>query len=1096
MDLLAYFRLLPQIRGSLLLFLVVLMVAGDATSARSQKSAQPEGGGSPAVRPLRFPPKLDINGLGRTQYAGLVSVAMEATREIMGPLAADEDRRFKARWASYFDYPSQEILDYFSALNPLLTEFLSLRAAVGSASAAFDVSWETAMNAAQYESEEAVHEAFSIAEVQRDALLALKARSDEIVAAMQALGSPPDPVVAKENAGRRHQAAVDEVMKLLATGDSLEGVWLGAEEYEMDRATGLPVGDPLLVLVYNAGTPAVPAYRMFSLTYDEDQKVFTIEAMALAGELLAGFAEDSLTYSYDSTDPFGKTSTAKISATRLAQPTQVLAYPESTRPERREEAATKFYSIIEDGSVTSGSDGKMLKGKAARPQMIREEVEKYRQHLSRHLAAAPAFQGAAEKWLKDRPWTAKADIEKDKKIFTAIFSGMSGAAKPVTAGASIADKPVVSENKKDADKIGADKAEATEVEKEALARKERIEFHQANIVIVTRNLERDRDELARESDPQRRADLEFRIVHALSDMQQEKDLVMSFATGTFVHQRTAFDDYAHAGFIQNIEADQRRFEAFQHSTASLYRLAGMLPGSEGAEARDFVDRRLTLDARVEMDHAIVGQIASALGKKVEGHYQGEMAKSEEEAAWANLGLEAAQNVRSVADKTMMVCSLFGGRPVDLAYQSLTGYVEGGPAEAALRAASYFGTAASTAADAVRGYRDSGVSGALSQGALSFAMSKGMEYGIGKVLGGKPPQGASPSPHAASSPAGSVSKKPSPAALTAKPGGTGATAAQQQELASFNRARAEGEARVKEFQQAQQQLQSAGQAGKSAQEIMQLQTTVRDKAAAVNDSMHAKNYLKYKGESTTQKAYNAHLGAVHAEVEAKFHQKMQEQGWNQQPIKEFRNAGSKGSVGMDFDIGLDEARVRSLAKNNKAASLNQWQGDAQKAWNEAYQNTTGRSAGKAWETVTTSTHAESYKDLAWLGTDKTKVSAAWSQQAADVSRYKGWHMLNDPRLSRMEAMQEVSRGTAKDIGSKLQPLLNNAKPKGEASVRALNNARKHWAAVGETLTAFGDNSIDPLTAERRIRELTGGKSIPEVMDQMGTMMEGLAKFGKG
>jgi CheY-like chemotaxis protein len=43
-----------------------------------------------------------------------------------------------------------------------------------------------------------------------------------------------------------------------------------------------------------------------------------------------------------------------------------------------------------------------------------------------------------------------------------------------------------------------------------------------------------------------------------------------------------------------------------------------------------------------------------------------------------------------------------------------------------------------------------------------------------------------------------------------------------------------------------------------------------------------------------------------------------------------------------------------------------------------------------------------------------------------------------------------------------------------------------------LQDFGRNDLDPLTATRRIRELTGGKSIPEVVDQMATLMESLAK----
>jgi len=105
------------------------------------------------------------------------------------------------------------------------------------------------------------------------------------------------------------------------------------------------------------------------------------------------------------------------------------------------------------------------------------------------------------------------------------------------------------------------------------------------------------------------------------------------------------------------------------------------------------------------------------------------------------------------------------------------------------------------------------------------------------------------------------------------------------------------------------------------------------------------------------------------------------------------------------------------------------------------------------------------------------------------------MMNDPSLSRMEALQEVSRGTAKDINTKLTPLLKNARPANSASAESLEKARAHWQKIQTTPDAFGNNTIDPITAERRIRELTGGKGIPEVVNDMGTVMEGLIQsFG--
>jgi hypothetical protein len=111
--------------------------------------------------------------------------------------------------------------------------------------------------------------------------------------------------------------------------------------------------------------------------------------------------------------------------------------------------------------------------------------------------------------------------------------------------------------------------------------------------------------------------------------------------------------------------------------------------------------------------------------------------------------------------------------------------------------------------------------------------------------------------------------------------------------------------------------------------------------------------------------------------------------------------------MDYDIGLVEkanwiqsgggkmVRNNWLQQNGKAQTIEKWQTDAQKAWNKAYHDTTGRSAKQSWETVTSSANLESYRDLNLLGADKSKVQSIWAQQSADVTRYKMQHMLHAP-----------------------------------------------------------------------------------------------------
>lgn len=615
---------------------------------------------------------------------------------------------------------------------------------------------------------------------------------------------------------------------------------------------------------------------------------------------------------------------------------------------------------------------------------------------------------------------------------------------------------------------GGSKDDPAEAERKA--KEDAVWFHRDNITIIRRNLDRDRAELEKETDPARRAALEFRILQAESEIVAEQDLIKSIESGQIVHSRTPFDDFARDRFVQSIRENQSQMEQFQRANAALQRLAAMLPPGEAEEARRFIDRQVTRETMAKLDIEQVKKVASALHLKVTGYIERDRAKAEEGDAWATYNLETAERFKSAADKGLFVCSLFGGKPVMMAYQAATGYIEGGPKEAILRAAAWYSTPAYVASEALRGYerldengQPRGWMGAAKDAATAYVMAKLFEYGAGKAkqwITGRAPDGL--------------------------------TVAERRQLAEFQRGRTAGELKAREFARAQADLERAARQGASPQQITRLQANVRRQAAIVHADPHAKNYLKFKGDFHAQRAYNAHMRANHAETEARFQDLMQRRGWNRQPLREFRNAASGDSVGMDHDIGLDEAAAAALRLNGRPASLYQWQRDAQRCWEEAYRSTTGQSARASWETVTTSIHGESYKDLSWLCGDATRISRAWGQQAADVTRYKNWHMLNDPSLGRMLRLQEVSRGTAKDMATKLQKLFSAARPQSPAAAQALQNARRHWTKVQSILEAFGRNDIDPIYASRRIREVTGGKDIPQVVDEAAQLMESLAR----
>lgn len=1042
----------------------------------------------PSLPPMSLPPALPMVELGSAQYAGLITTAKEATRTLMGEISAEETQKFEQRWAAYYGHPSAEIMDYFRQATPLLSEFLNVREAFAATSAAFDDAWEEAVLAAEYESEDGTDAALAQADMLKQYLQALEARATVLAQKLAEIGEAPDPVQLKEAARARHLSAMEVLQSLLPQPAPAEGVWVGVTEYDEDGFIQGVRGNPVLFVVYAPGPPDAPDYRALFLHADADDTAHAyVGIFGLTGdspdmvELLETIHEDSLRHVYEVVYSAEEKDIVTLSASRAPSGERIV-YPQSVALEMIEAAfaATRTEQIRERTELesTNNQRGDMLAGLSMFERGALSEMDRIR----RHHAWTPAFVQASGQWLRERPFSEKTTLAQDRQALSDLVARILG---PLQDPSQLIAQQ--SENATEPEPTPDRSAE----EAEEAHRRERIAFHRQNILIIERTLARDQTELSRETDPERRKALEFRVVGALTDLQGEKDLIASIQTGENVRTRTAFDDYAHAAFVANIHQSQQEIVRFQRACDGLFKLAGMLPGEDGAKAREFVERQLSADVLHNLDHAAVQRIAEALGKQVEGHYLARQAQSEEEAAWAGLGLEAAQNVKAGADTGMMVLSLFGGRHVDLAYQAATGYIEGGPAEAVLRTATRLGTTASAAAEAMRGYRAGGLGEAVKRGTISFATSKALEYGMSKILGGGGPQ------RDAKTGAG-VKPKPGPAAKPQGPGQTVArpmTPVEKQALEQFKRARKDGEAMVRDFRQAQKRLTEAGAAGRPASEIMALQAQVRNQAAAINGNPHAKNFLKYKGDALSQRAYNAHLRAVHADVEARFHANMQARGWNQQPLKEFRNSASAGSVGMDFDIGLNEAMARNLTRGGKPAKLHQWQVEAQQAWNDAYRSSTGRNASQAWETVTTSIHAESYKDLAWLSKDKTGLSRAWGQQAADVTRYKTWHMLNDPNLSRMEQLQEISRGAAKDFDTKVRPLMSRVTPTA-ANRDKFSKAQEHWEQVFTVLTDFGNNTIDPVTADRRIRELTAGQSIPDVVENMATMMEGLVKFGAG
>ena len=278
---------------------------------------------------------------------------------------------------------------------------------------------------------------------------------------------------------------------------------------------------------------------------------------------------------------------------------------------------------------------------------------------------------------------------------------------------------------------------------------------------------------------------------------------------------------------------------------------------------------------------------------------------------------------------------------------------------------------------------------------------------------------------------------------------------------------------------------------------------------MNADQHAKMFLLKSGQAkpATIRAYESYHRAIHATVESRFHELMAEKGFNPQEVQPVRNASSSGTAGMDYDLALVEGRP--ITRGGKRSNVSEWQREARDAYDRAFKEKTGRSAEQAWEMVTTSVNVEAYKDVGDHSTGKfegwladlrdpgnlAKLKGELAQQAADVTSVKGWEFRNNASMGEAAKLQEICRGTAKDMKTKLDPVLAAAKASTPTQQEALRQARAHWKQVQEVMEDFGANRIGPITARQKLTALTGKASIHEIIDDMGTMMEGAVKFGR-
>ena len=1091
---------------------------GSVTGSEALAALEVEGETIPPAKPIPF---LDIHKITQAQWDGAVAAAMEGMRLVYGPMTQEEEEDFLKYWAPLRQTPFSEAVDYLNKFNPLLGEFLVYRSAVTQTAQLLEEAVMNAGYAAEFDDPQGVLAYRDLASRYRTLLVSRQKRLEQIVKELNELGNPPDGLSLMAERQGRYRKEKDYLQSLVQKF-AVEGCWVGMLYDSSMKDAGLgDVYTPEYFYVYSVGS------HLYSLKLCIDCNVQAEEAgnWQVVGE---ANVSDGPATTFIRSELLNPDNIKRESGNgKILSRYRKFDYPEI--PLFEEISEERYAELIRKESDTNW---KMWL------QQLKNEQQKNR--------LAEAFYSTAVAWSEEERWE---EYEHDPKsvflpaemllAFHAEMEGAAPAAETIPARQEVetaATEPAVQGLHPVEDKTAAERKQLDQ---------ETIQFHLNNLAVIEKNMFKDREELSREKDPQRRDALQLRILGAQADMQAEKDRIATIETGEIVHNRSPWDEYARTSFIQHIADNQRRLENMSRSIRKAYDMADKLPYKEAEQVRNIINTRYRGEMVSDMDEAKVQSIVEEASDVARGYYRTMMEeetvageKQLNRAEWANVGLQTAEVVKTAADYSMTGLSLFGGQYVNNVYQGVTGYIEGGPRGAFLNVAGAYNTATGIAVDGFKGFEEAvnkgggiteGLQGAAWEASIGYIRDKAIAFGAGKIStkfarpnGELATLDGPNAPKAAQGDATTTARKKAVAAKDIDDFNRPLTT---EEIAVYREQVSDGRIKVNSYRKTFEKLEQARKAGAPVQDIRQILAELDDRSAKIHSSPQAKMIMKTLQKDPANlemiKRYSNSMDRVHQKVENRFQDEMAAAGWSREELEPIRNRpdpaelqrarekqargemvqaedllGTK-TVNMDYDIGIKvktgaDGRPISPMKNGEPTSVVAWHAEAQEAWERAYRSETGQSPTHSWENITHAKLGDAYRDLSVLQKNGIlHANKAWAGQTADVTYFKATHLRGEAEFQRVEKYVEIARGTAKDYRTKMSPLLDSKKPQsGTASHEVWQKHKEYWEKVYSVMDRMGSGRTDPMSADREIRELTGGKSLMEVTFDLRNFMESL------
>lgn len=637
---------------------------------------------------------------------------------------------------------------------------------------------------------------------------------------------------------------------------------------------------------------------------------------------------------------------------------------------------------------------------------------------------------------------------------------------------------------------------------------------------------------------QRYAQLEFQYIAAQSNLSHENDLLHAEETGVYRHTRTSFDKMCHQQLLDSAKREVERDSEAKRVRDQVRGQIQKLAEQEEARKRGtllrlakYHDEKAALGTyeAAAMQYAAMPPpnedsieewraFGRAVGKVNYGRAENAQAKSFEELLTTEENLRRAEIAKTGSTVVLCMGAIGAGTPeaaaamhnVLLTKFVADGYIENGVSGAALGYVRFHSMAIDFVVGGIEGYQANGLTGLATHCGMSLAFHVGMpllanskylKMDIKKIPGEVKADIAS-----------GAAKLKKLVKFTPKAAAQGKTKSELElECDKFME---EGRDAVSDFIRKVNNIHRINEKTMTNEQIQNLRKELVKATARVNEHPGAKMILKMDpAYKKVGERFNEEVGRIYKATESLYYKEMFAKGFSFTRIKQFRNASSKGSVGMDADFGIADESV-PIRFEGRRASLHEYQQAAQPSLATAYNKTCGGDFKKAWGQFNTSKSAEAYQDLGWLTKTGTQeemrellngMSLSGAEQAMDVSYYKAAEMLNSKDFPKLFMTREACRGTVKDMDTKFFKALDvriadlkALKVKKGASFSAgeqreltrLTGAREYYGGVRETLNDVSTGKLRPGEYEDAILKRTGDRDLLDTINDMRDMMKSL------